>query len=98
MTPQYYNLFFFHQNLLFTEIHLFLCEFQSIENYFFKFYILIFIYLSLFIFYFEENPFFFCFFLENFLDKYSIHTQVVIYFSIPDIFIDFVIEENATYG
>lgn len=56
-----------------------------------------FIYLSLFIFYFEENHFF-CFFLENFLDKYSIHTQVVIYFSIPDIFIDFVIEENATYG
>lgn len=74
MTPQYYNLFFFHQNLLFTEIHLFLCEFQSIENYFFKFYILIFIYLSLFIFYFEENPFFLFLFREfsrQVFDSYS---------------------------
>lgn len=57
---------------------------------------LFFIYLSLFIFYFDEIPFL-CR-LENVLDKCSIHTQVVINFLIPDIFIDFVIEENATYG
>lgn len=55
-----------------------------------------FIYLSLFIFYFDEIPSL-CH-LENILNKYLIYTQGAIYFLIPDIFIDFVIEENATYG
>lgn len=97
MTPQYYNLFFFIKiyylpRFIYSFVNIKVSKIIS-SSFTYQF----FIYLSLFIFYFDEIPFFWCR-LENFLDKYSIYTQVAIYFLIPDIFIDFVIEENATYG
>lgn len=97
MTPQYYNLFFFIEiyylpRFIYSFVNFKVSKIIS-SSFTYQFFLFICHYL-----YFTLTKFLFLCHLENILNKYLIYTQVAIYFLIPDIFIDFVIEENATYG